>query len=96
MPITKTKNKDSQPIDKTIYGGDVKIGKDGVQWEKKSFWITTEQLNKLKVISHFDNKSVDKIVNKILKEYTEKKLANSMAIKKLVSQSKGKVVKGSS
>jgi hypothetical protein len=77
------KNK-SSPADKSMYISDEKIDRKGQAWKKQSLWLRKEHLGKLEVISHFEKKSVQELIDKAVSEYLGNKWDNSMALKKMV------------
>ncbi|MEE9441528.1 MAG: hypothetical protein V3V99_02530 [candidate division Zixibacteria bacterium] len=79
------KNK-SAPVDKTMYIADEKIDRKGQAWKKKSIWLRKEHLGKLEVISHFEKKPVQKLIDMAISEYLGNKWDNSMALKKMVKK----------
>jgi hypothetical protein len=76
----------NKSTDKTMYIANEKIDRHGDAWKKSSLWIRKEHLGKLKVISHFKNKPILKLIDKALEDYIGKIWDNSMAIKKMVKK----------
>ena len=65
-----------------------KIDRKGEIWRKHTFWFRKENLGKLKVLAHFEGVKIYQVIDRILQEYLEDNWDKSMAIKKLVAQSK--------
>ena len=87
---------DEEILDNSIYVSNEKVDKTGNSWRKKSFWFRQEHLGKLKVISHFEGKPPEKLIDEALAYYIRDKLDNSPAVKKLVGKSSPKIIKGQS
>lgn len=85
---------DEEILDKSIYISNEKVDKAGNSWRKKSFWFRAEHLGKLKVISHFEGKTAEKLIDLALASYIRDKLDNSQAVKKLVAKKAPKIIKG--
>ncbi len=82
----KTKKEEEISADKSIYVSNVKVDKKGCGWEKKSFWFRQEHLSKLNAISHFEKKSIQKVIDEALTEYIKKTWDNTKAMKKMVAK----------
>lgn len=96
MAIIKgTPVKPDQPAGNTseesIYVSNSKIDKDGEAWTRNAVWLRQEHLNKLKVIAHFQNKSVEQLIDGALNDYCNRVWDNTMAREKLVESATGKV-----
>lgn len=92
----KSKKSESKPVDKSVYASNVRIDKSGVQWKKESYWLKQELLGKLKVVAHFENTTIPKLVHQALEEYVINKFEGSVAIRKLIGRQTGKIIKGRS
>ena len=79
------------PSEASIYVSNSKIDKDGEAWTRGTIWLRQEHLNKLKVIAHFQDKSVELLIDGALNDYVNRIWDNTMAREKLVSTSAGKV-----
>ena len=79
--------KDGKPetVEKSVYTGNVRIDREGKTWQKKGVWLREEHLGKLKVIAHFENSPIDKLIDRALETFVSGKLDNSIAIRKLVT-----------
>lgn len=78
-------------IDRSVCVSNARIDRNGVEWQKKSLWLRGEYLGKLKVMAHFQDTKMETLVNKALGEYLAKNFDNSMAMKKMVAKSTGKL-----
>jgi hypothetical protein len=96
MAIIKgSQTKQDQPAESTpeesIYVSNTKIDKDGETWTRNAVWLRQEHLNKLKVIAHFQNKSIELLIDGALDDYCNRIWDNTMAREKLVGTGAGKV-----
>ena len=87
--------KQDQPAEDTpeqsIYLSNSRIDKDGEGWLKQTVWLRQEHCNKLKVIAHFQNKSIDLLLDGALGNFVNRIWDNTMAREKLVESGTGKV-----
>lgn len=93
MKWGKGKKQDNSEVqvDKSVYVSNARIDRAGVEWQKKSIWLRGEYLGKLKVMAHFQDTKLEVLVNKALAEFLAANYDNSMAMKKMVAKSTGKV-----
>ena len=86
--------KQDQPAEdapeQSIYVSNSKIDKDGEGWTKQAVWLRQEHCNKLKVIAHFQNKSIEQLLDGALGDFVNRIWDNTMAREKLVGDSTGK------
>ncbi|HOP07092.1 MAG TPA: hypothetical protein PLF13_07370 [candidate division Zixibacteria bacterium] len=71
--------------EKSILVSNAKIDRDGVGWERKPIWLRQELLGKLKVVSHFEGKTIHQLIDEALGAYVQEKWDNTQARKKMVS-----------
>ncbi|MDH3890043.1 MAG: trafficking protein particle complex II-specific subunit 120 [candidate division Zixibacteria bacterium] len=87
--------KSDQPTDGTpeqsIYVSNSKIDKEGEAWTRQAVWLRQEHLNKLKVIAHFQNKTIEQLLDGALGDFVNRIWDNTMAREKLVGDGTGKV-----
>jgi len=94
MGILRRKNSKNKPKEtdsnQSIYYQKEKIDRHGNAWEKKPFWYRKEYLNKLEVIAHLKQTSLDELIDKSIGEYVAKNWDKSEALKKTVEKSMDK------
>ncbi|MCK5128057.1 MAG: hypothetical protein KAR42_17505 [candidate division Zixibacteria bacterium] len=73
--------------DKSMYIADEKIDRKGNAWKKQAVWIRGEYLGKMKVISHFEKKDTQQILDEALSIYINRHWNDSMAVKKMIQKS---------
>ncbi len=87
-PVEKDKKKKSSPpVDKSICVSDAKIDKQGQAWKRESIWFRQELLGKLKVVSHFEGKAIQQLIDQVLDKFVTEKFENSVAMRKMIGQS---------
>ncbi len=96
MAIIKgSKIRQDQPSEeapeKSIYVSNSKIDKNGEAWVRKAVWLRQEHFNKLKVIAHFQNKSIEQLLDGALGDFVNRIWDNTMAREKLIESGTGKV-----
>ncbi len=79
------------PIDRSVMISNARIDRAGNEWKRKSLWVRQEYLGKLKVMAHFQETKTEALLDRALGEFIQKNFDNSMAMKKMVAQSTGKV-----
>lgn len=77
--------------EKSIYVSNSKIDKDGEAWTKQTVWLRQEHCNKLKVIAHFQNKSIEQLLDGALGDFVTRIWDNTMARERLVESGTSKV-----
>ena len=77
--------------EQSIYVSNSKIDKDGEAWTKQTVWLRQEHCNKLKVIAHFQNKSLEQLLDSALGDFVNRIWDNTMAREKLVESGTSKV-----
>jgi len=87
---SKKKTKDDPNSEKSVYVKDVRIDSGGKTWQRKAVWIREEYLGKLKVLSHFEGKPVQEIIDTAIGFYLTEKWDKTGAMKKLVDKSQQK------
>ena len=90
----KKEQKTSEAADqseKSIIVSDARIDRVGNEWKRKNLWIKQEHLGKLKVMAHFQDTKIEALLDKAIDDYIKKNFDNSMAMKKMVEKSTGKV-----
>ena len=70
--------------ERSIYVSNSKIDKDGEGWTRKTVWLRQEHFNKLKVIAHFQNKSLEQLLDGALGDFVNRIWDNTMAREKLL------------
>ncbi len=81
----------TEPVERSIMVSNARIDRAGNEWIRKSLWLRQEHLGKLKVMAHFHGSKTEALVDQALGEYIKKNYDNSMAMKKMVGKSTGKV-----
>ena len=89
----KNKKKDAsgEESEHSIIVSNARIDRAGNEWKRKSVWLRQEHLGKLKVMAHFRDTKVEALLDQALEAYLKTNYDNSMAMKKMVQQSTGKV-----
>jgi len=92
MQILRPKDKaektsESAEIEKSVCVSDAKIDKQGQAWKKKSVWFRQELLGKLKVVAHFEGKTIEQLMDDGLDQFVSDKFENSVAMRKMIGRS---------
>jgi len=77
--------------DRSIMVSDVRIDRAGNEWKRKSLWFRQEHLGKLKVMAHFHGTKIEALIDQALDDYLKRNYDNSMAMRKMVKKSTGKI-----
>lgn len=93
MKDDKGKKSDAtvEPSEKSIIVSNVRIDRAGNEWKRTPIWLRQEHLGKLKVMAHFHNTKLEALIDKALNDYVKANYDNSLALKKTVEESTGKV-----
>lgn len=82
---------DSAAPDQSIYVANTKIDKNGVAWIRKPIWLRQDYVNKLKVISHFQGKTTQQLLDSCLGELVNRVWDNTAAREEMVGKATNKV-----
>ncbi len=80
-----------QPPEQSIYVSNSKIDKNGVAWIRKPIWLRQDYVNKLKVISHFQGKTTQQLLDSCLGELVTRVWDNTVAREEMVGKATNKV-----
>ncbi len=70
---------------------DARIDRAGNEWKRKNLWVKQEHLGKLKVMAHFQNTKIEALLDKAIEDFLTNNFDNSMAMRKMVEKSTGKI-----
>lgn len=84
--VTPSNQADEKP-EKSLYVSDERIDRKGNAWKKQTVFIRNEHLGKIKVIAHFQKKTIQDIIDIALKEYFQKHFDNSEAMQEMIKKS---------
>jgi len=96
MAIIKGANlKQDQPAgsgpEQSIYVSNTKIDKNNVAWVRKAIWLRQDYVNKLKMIAHFHNKTIEQLIDSSLGELVNRVWDNTMVREEMVGKATDKV-----
>ena len=83
-PREKKTNANAKTPEKSIRMTRSKIDRDGTAWSRKVIWCRQEHLGKLKVISHFQGKPIQELIDTSIEEFISRIWDCTIARKKLV------------
>lgn len=82
---------DVEAPEQSIIVSNSRIDKNGVAWIKKPIWLRQDYVNKLKVISHFQGKTTQQLLDSCLGELIKRVWDNTAAREEMVGKTTGKV-----